>query len=329
MEKIDFVVLWVDGNDTEWQKEKSKYSNQPQDNAANRFRDWDLMKYWFRGVEKFAPWVNKVYFVTYGHLPEFLNVDCPKLKIVRHDEYIPKEYLPTFSSHTIELNLHRIEGLSEQFVYFNDDMFLCKPIKPETFFKKGLPCEEGVEGGSSNPGDGNIYYHVLLNDVDLINRHFKKRDVLKMNFFKWFNVRYGIDNLRTLCFAPWRNFGGFKNSHLPVAFLKSTFETVWSKEYQRLDETCKNRFRKIEDVNQYIIRYWQLVSGKFLPRGVIGKRFDIGSGSIDEIVKSVRKQRYMAICLNDPEGLERYEVYQKAISKAFDEILPEKSMFEK
>ncbi|MBQ6357217.1 MAG: capsule biosynthesis protein CapK, partial [Solobacterium sp.] len=39
----------------------------------NRFKDWGLFKYWFRGVEKFAPWVNKIYFITWGHVPTWLD----------------------------------------------------------------------------------------------------------------------------------------------------------------------------------------------------------------------------------------------------------------
>ena len=83
----------------------------------------DNLQYWFRGVGKFAPWVNRIHFITYGHLPPWLNVDHPKINIVRHTDYIPKKYLPTFNSHVIELNIHRIEGLANCFVYFNDDTF--------------------------------------------------------------------------------------------------------------------------------------------------------------------------------------------------------------
>ena len=118
-QKIDFVITWVDDSDLEWREEKAKFSGE--DTRESKYRDWGLLKYWFRGVEKFAPWVNRVHFVTYGHIPEWLNTECPKLNIVKHDDFIPKEYLPTFSSHTIELNLHRIPGLMEHFSYFNDD----------------------------------------------------------------------------------------------------------------------------------------------------------------------------------------------------------------
>ena len=64
--KIDFVIPWVDGNDPKWKIEKDKYSPTKADesNASNRYRDWGLLPYWFRAVEKYTPWVNKIYFVT-------------------------------------------------------------------------------------------------------------------------------------------------------------------------------------------------------------------------------------------------------------------------
>ena len=133
---IDFVILWVDGNDPEWQSEKAKYDSNINDdsNSASRYRDWGLLPYWFRGVEKFTPWVNKIHFVTWGHIPEFLKINNPKLNIVKHTDFIPAEYLPTFSSHAIELNIHRIPGLSEKFVYFNDDTFIIRNMDKKAFF---------------------------------------------------------------------------------------------------------------------------------------------------------------------------------------------------
>ena len=108
--KIDFVITWVDGSDEKWLAEKRAIAEgQPSlekprfDSSDLRFRnDFDFLKYWFRGVEKFAPWVNRIFFVTAGHLPDWLNPDHPKLKIIHHSDFIPKEFLPTFNSHTIE-----------------------------------------------------------------------------------------------------------------------------------------------------------------------------------------------------------------------------------
>ena len=134
---IDFVVLWVDGNDPEWRAEKAKYQGAVTDdsNSVNRFRDWGLMPYWFRAVEKFTPWVHKIHFVTCGHVPEFLNLDHPKLSHVSHSDFLPQAALPTFSSHAIEMNIHRIPGLAEHFVYFNDDMFPLRPMPETAFFR--------------------------------------------------------------------------------------------------------------------------------------------------------------------------------------------------
>ena len=169
MEKIDFVIIWVDGGDPEWQAEKSKYQSDTEntDTRSIRYRDWDNLQYWFRAVEKYAPWVNKIHFVTWGHLPSWLDTTNPKLNIVNHKDYIPPEYLPTFSSHTIELNLHRIEGLAEQFVYFNDDMFLNKPVRPDDFFKNGLPCDTADVHCIYFANDSAGHFHGA--DIEVIN----------------------------------------------------------------------------------------------------------------------------------------------------------------
>ena len=126
MKEIDFVITWVDGSDENWQKKKRKYI---EDKAGDEvhYRDWGLLRYLFRSIEKYAPWVHRVYLVTDGQTPEWLNTEHKKLVVTDHKDFIPAEYLPTFNSHTIELNLHRIRGLEEQFVYFNDDFLLTKP----------------------------------------------------------------------------------------------------------------------------------------------------------------------------------------------------------
>ena len=137
-EKIDIVVLWVDGNDEEWLKEKNKYIDNRGDKKDNRFRDCNNLQYVFRGIEKYVPWVNRVFFITWGHLPKWLDVNNKKLEIVKHEEFIPKEYLPTFNSNVIEMNLFRIKNLSSKFVIFNDDLFILKNLKPEDFFENRI-----------------------------------------------------------------------------------------------------------------------------------------------------------------------------------------------
>ena len=212
---IDFVIIWVDGNDPKWRAVKNQYDPNPEageDDQEVRYRDWDNLQYWFRAVEKYTPWVRKIHFVTWGHLPSWLNVNHPKLHIVNHKDYIPEEYLPTFNSHTIEMNLHRIKGLSEQFVYFNDDMFINKPMKPRDFFVHGKPCDTFAMDciyfgkGSAGPYNGN--------DMSVINTHFNKKEMLKKNFTKWFRLRYGIKYLyRTMVLMPWDWFPAFYYHH--------------------------------------------------------------------------------------------------------------------
>ena len=88
---VDIVVLWVDGNDPQWLEEKRHFEMETDwaaQNAGNRFRDWGLMRYWFRSIEKNAPWARRIHFVTWGHLPDFLNTEHPKLHIVNHKDFI-------------------------------------------------------------------------------------------------------------------------------------------------------------------------------------------------------------------------------------------------
>ena len=327
-QKIDFVIIWVDGNDPEWQKEKEKYSpSKNTDNRNIRYRDWENLKYWFRGVEKYAPWVNKIYFVTCGHYPEWLNKDNPKLICIKHSDYMPQEYLPTFSSHPIELNLHRIKGLSEKFVYFNDDMFIINKVKETDFFKNSKPCIMSVFQPTS--GEDEVFVSVKNNVNLVINRHFNKREIIKKNFNKYLNIKYGKYNLSTLCCLPFSRIQGFYESHHGSPFLKSTLKEVWEKEYKLMDETSKHKFRSAADVNQYIFEHWQFCEGNFIPRKKkteLIKIFD----DVEKTCKLIKTKKTPMICLNDGVSTEEEFLNAKEkIIEAFETILPEKSSFEK
>ena len=328
-EKIDFVIIWVDGNDPEWQKEKAKYSpNKNADSRNIRYRDWDNLRYWFRGVEKFAPWVNNIYFVTCGHVPEWLNVNHPKLQIINHRDYIPEEYLPTFSSHPIEINLHRIKGLSEKFVYFNDDMFVIDNVRKEDFFKDGLPVDVGLESAVTT--QENSMLKIYYNNLAIVNSNFNKREVLKERK-RWFSLKYGKDVLRGILSMPWKRFIGFYNCHCPQPFLKETFNSVWKKNEEVLNITSSNRFRCQEDVSQYLFRYWQLCENKFVPRNT---KFSKSITIIDDekfACKTIQEQKVKVLCLNDNENInnEKIEIFKRNIINSFEKILPEKSLFEK
>lgn len=328
--KIDFVMIWVDGSDEEWRKEKNKYAGLPDDeiNGEIRFRDWDNLKYWFRGVEKFAPWVNNVYFVTCGHYPKWLNLDCPKLKFIKHEDYIPKEYLPTFSSHTIEINLHRIKGLSEKFVYFNDDIFLISPVESEDFFKKDLPKRKVDE--TILPGLDNLMSHVYLNNSFIINKHFKKREILKKYGSKYFSLKSGCKSfLKKLCLLPFDRFTAFNDPHIASPMTKSTLEEVWRKEHELLDKVSKDKFRQIDGVNQYLFKMWDICKGTYEPSGFEKCKYEaLTNENLENVIKEIKTQKFKQLCLNDMDNNIDFDKAKEEINKAFESILSEKSSFE-
>ena len=328
--KIDFVIIWVDGNDPSWIEEKNKYdtSINKGDKRDVRFRSWDNLQYWFRGVEKFAPWVNNIYFVTWGHVPEWLDQSNPKLHVINHKDYIPKEYLPTFNANTIELNLHRIKGLSEQFVYFNDDMFITDYVKPTDFFKNGKPLDvfglNCIYFGKNSAGFFNG------NDIELINTYFDKKNSMKQNFFKWFSFKNGYKNIiRTCMLLLWPWFPGFYYSHLPSNFLKSTYEKVWELEGEVLHATCTDRFRTKSNVNQWLIKFWQLASGNFIVgSSKVGKCFHIKPSNFQSLLEAIACGKYKMLCVNDTVETEDFDKQKAQVIMAFEKLLPEKSKFE-
>lgn len=329
MGEIDFVLTWVDGSDPVWQAERAKYDTSGITGNNAHYRDWGTLKYWFRSVERFAPWVRKIHFVTCGQVPEWMNTEHPKLNLVNHADYIPAEYLPTFSANPIELNFHRIAGLSEQFVYFNDDTFLSSPVEETDFFINGLPCDSAAFSALIPSVKGEVITHILFNDLLLINANFGKKDALRGNYGKWFSPKYGKDILKNLYYLPIGKFTGFVNPHLPNAFLKSTFETVWQAEGEYLSKICRNRFRSSNDVNQYLMRYWQLVKGDFAPRSPkIGRCYTIGNDN-QSIENQLKCGQLKLICINDNPAMDDIEAQEKWLCGLFEAVFPKKSKFEK
>lgn len=333
---IDFVIPWVNGADLAWQEKKRKYqkkSGNDIDDSDARYRDWDLLRYWFRGVEKFAPWVRKIYFITDHQVPDWLNTNHPKLVCVKHEDYIPKQYLPVFSSHPIELNMHRIQGLSEHFVYFNDDTFIMAPIQENDFFRKGLPCDYAEESPIA-PSHDDVFFHVLLNNIALLNENYSRQEVLKKHRKKFLNLKskHGFFMNFLLQFLKRDDFFGFSYSHLPSAFLKTTLIKVWENNNVWLNQTCQHRFRSAEDVNQYIFSQYQYVNGLFFPRSweKEGKAFQIDdrkNGNLKELCLAIEQQGYKMICINE-DNVTHFNCTKNRIQKSFNKILFNKSSFE-
>lgn len=337
IEQIDVIILWVDGSDTQWIKQRNQYLGKtPSEKEiralAKQFRNWDNLQYLFRGIEQFMPWVRKVHFVTNGQKPTWLNLKSPKLNFVRHSDFMPEEYLPTFNSRAIELNMHRIKGLSERFIYFNDDIFITKPTKYTDFFaRNGLPKDQAVLFRIPGCDYDDTFGHVLLNDIGIINRNFSRNAVLKKYSTKFFSPMNGLlAPALSATFLPTNHFPGFMINHMAQSYLKSTFTEVWDKESEVLHKTSLNKFRNITDVNQYLIREWQFVTGRFSPTNLtkVSKYFSIFPRDLQKACSAIESGKYRMICINDVE-VGDFEKTKSAINASFDKILPKKSRFEK
>ena len=224
MDKIDIVVTYLDSTDPKWQKDRVKYSGEKYIDTLNdeaRYRNMDNFKYWFRSIEKYAPWVNKIHLVTYSHLPTWLNTQNSKLHIVKHSDFIPQKYLPTFNSNVIELNMDRIDGIAEKFVNFNDDFFLNNPVKPTDFFVNNLPAIQIMHTPIPPSEEFNV---VLFNNILAINE--MDNNEKKLFFSKTFSFRNGFfavaANVLMFPIVKYLNkFTGFRPDHLTQPLTKN------------------------------------------------------------------------------------------------------------
>ena len=339
MEKIDFVLTWVDGSDMEWLSEKRRWEGKEklftseEANTECRYRsNTELLRYWFRGVEKFTPWVNTIHFVTCGQKPEWLDASHPKLKLVDHKDYIPSEYLPIFNSNVIELNYHRIMDLSEHFVLFNDDIFLLQPLTPEFFFKNGQPVLDTNLKYPESYGFNN-WSRVMFNYYFVVNKSFDMRKSIRRNAKKWFSVKdLGLGrsfnnyiNYKVNGTLPVSNYG-----HIATPHLKSTLQEIWDEHPEIMAQTSAHKFRTDDQVNQWMLSAWNQAKGSFYPakRKRLGIRIVLSPYFLAKAVDIIENRRFPQICLNDTEFNTDPENSYRTVMKAFESLLLEKSMFE-
>ena len=331
MMDIDFVIPWVDGADPKWREKKNRYVSDERvstfDAGEERYRDWGILHYWFRSIEKNTPWVRYIYLITDHQIPHFLKTDHPKLRLVFHEDYIPERYLPTFSSNTIELNLHLLPGLSKHFVYFNDDFYINKPVRPDFFFQKGRPCYAYIERPLTLRYPIPQFQHIQINDMAVLNRYFSKRTIQRHPGLG-LNYRYKRHLLGNLLMLPWPNFQNLIDEHIPYPMLLSTLMDVWNTAGDILDKTCQNKFRAQDDVNQYLFRYWDLARGNFYPHCISPGFYNVSEACIDECERDIRYGLHTLIAVNDSQRAKDFDMLKKRIEIAFKARYPEKSSFE-
>lgn len=329
MHAVDAVITWLNEEDEDWRASRDACRRSERDPTARveEYRGWDNLIYWFRAIDQFCPWIRRIHLVTVNPAPDWLDTSHPRLSVVRHEDFIPEEYLPTFNSHAIEIHLHRIPGLSDDFIYFNDDMFPLRALGPEHFFPRGRPAATAAMSALSV---GDSMNHAVLNGIDLINRNYDKRAVIRRNVTGWFTPRYGPRFvLQNLLLLPWPRFTGFHNLHLPQALRQVTFARVWEAGQHRLEQTSRSRFRRATDVNPFVFTYWQMCAGDFSPVSPrhYGHYYQLGIDAPEQVAAAITAGAHATVCINDGD-ISDFDLTRATINEALRRLLPRRSSFE-
>ena len=291
---MDIVITYVNGLDPIWQKDYKQYTNQPV--LEKRFRDWGTLRYLFRGIEVNMPFIRKVHLVVSheSQVPEWINRD--EVHVVLHSDIIPKEYLPTFNCNPIEMHLHRIEGLDEEFLYFNDDMFPILPCKPEDFFSEG----KGVIGVSKHWFASNMYKKICRNSDHLARKALNKR---------------------TSC-------SFLRPQHICSPMLKSECDVLYVIVEKEI-KTSITPIRTAENLNQYLFLDYMFLRGKIINKRLSKKHISVGATSTKRLQKFFAQPTHKLVCINDVQlSEERYNELRSTVLEAFERRFPKASRFE-
>ncbi len=254
---VDAVYTWVDDSDPTWRALRDAARGGPgqesADDGAVRYRNRDELRFSLRSLAMYAPWIRHVYLVTAGQVPDWLDRDHPGLTVVDHRELFadPEACLPTFNSHSIESQLHRVEGLSEHFLYFNDDMFLGRPTTPDTFFlSNGLArffwSSASVPALPLAPDDEG-YLAAAKNNRELLRRAFGRTTT--HSFF-----------------------------HVPYALRRSVLAEITERFPEELAATARSRFRSVGDHSlvSSLHQHYAYLTGRAVPGSISYDFVDIG-----------------------------------------------------
>lgn len=310
---IDVVYTWVDGSDIRWLKKKAKYSAKDDPNVNNdsntseRYKGIYEMKYSLRSLEKNMDWIRNIYIVVDDdQIPNFLDFSNPRLKLVKHsDIFRDKKCLPTFNSQAIEANLHRIEGLSEYFIYFNDDMFIGRKVMKEELFDKNMkPYYFSGKWSCSYSGKpkktDKSYIAAWKNNNDVLTKAFPKRGQ----------------------HCPW---------HQAQVCVKSLMFELEDKYKDLYDTTSRSKFRTIQNIAPIGL---SCVYGNENERYARRKPMSNGYFCVDRLegvklrryLDSLSKRRPKFFCVNninaDHKNIDD-------IKKFFESYYPKKCSFEK
>jgi len=290
---IDVVYTWVDGEDPvlkEARKQfqppavKSHDSHHDSQEATgdHRFRSYSELKYSLRSLHAYMPWVRNIYIVTNGQIPEFVNFEAAPTKIflVKHENIFPNTaYLPTFNSHAIEANLHRIPGLSEHFLYFNDDTLVGRPQYAENFFS----------------ANGISYFFPSPIKVDSITEGHLPHTRAAMNSSRILASDFG--------FTP-ANF----MLHTPYPLTKSGLSVLTDSYKPEVQATSAARFRSPADLNiaSFFYHYFSFAKKQAQPAECIYRYANLGDPQCGRTLMQLLSAEFDFVTVGDsPTASER------------------------
>lgn len=298
MGTIDYVITYVDSSDPIWRKEYNEYSPvKIKGDESERFRSWDNLRYNLRGVEKFLPFINKVYLVVSGpsQVPDWVNRE--KVNIIYHKDFIPEKFLPVFCSTSIEMFLGLIPGLSEQFLYANDDTFVVKPCSPEDFFVDGKPVLN-YRVSTLRYLASSQYEKQLHNSMNLAENLSKKK-------------------LKGAKCLP---------SHTINPMLVSTYKKVWSMAGKEIEKVV-GKFRTDNDFNQYLFSYYDYLLKNYTTNHTHSKYINFTNMNSAMVRSHIVNPTQKLLCINDA-NVKDFQRSKDAVNAAFQELLPKKSLYE-
>lgn len=255
---IDVVFTWVDNTDKAWQKKYKKHRlegiaaqlGQYATDSA-RFDNHNELFYSVKAVKKYLPWVRHIYIVTDNQIPDWLD-QIKGITIIDHTEIIDNEYLPTFNSHVIEAFLYRIPDLSENFIYFNDDVFVAKELPKEHFFSANNISSLFVSTKNlytmQKKGVVTPTLKASLQSIELLQKHYP----------------YNIKNPLVHTYFPLK---------------KSGYEKAWQLFEKEITAFLPNRFRGNNDLNMasFLVPWLLYCEGKAIEKFDICYYFNIRS----------------------------------------------------
>ena len=310
---IDVVYTWVDGSDPEWAARRDERlaalggpgALRRESHDEIRFADHGELRYSLRSLEQFLPWARTVHLVTAGQRPDWL-ADHPRLHLVDHRDILEPDALPTFNSLSIETGLHRIDGLSECYLYFNDDVFAGRSVTPRDFFvrpdvHKFYPQPRATLDSGPRTDDDPPFIAADKNVRDLLARRFDRRITTMLQ-------------------------------HTPHPQQRSVLEELEREFPDEIARTRRSPFRYGTDIAMAtaLHHYYAFFTGRAVPAHMRYRGVTLGGDDLKERLRMVTQRRPQAFCLNDTL-VDAAEPRRKAriVGRFLERYFPEPSSFER